>query len=221
MDVRPIYVDSHKLWFPANEPRWKKCYDALQKYIGDLDFLIDTIPAKRRLGGTVVQAGGHIGLWPLKLAKHFGQVITFEPDPLVFPALARNVNGVRNIEAHPVALGAVEGTATFSHYSGRSAVSTMVEVKAEGDLLSQINVATVDNLRIKYLAALVLDIEGYEPQALEGARETIDRCHPVIMCELLPKSKQAIEDTLASMEYSRHANPKHCKDRDGVYVWTG
>lgn len=219
MDINPTYREKVGLWFPANEPRWQKSYDGLMKYMGDMDFLISLIPPKRRLGGTCVQAGGHIGLWPLKLSKYFGQVVTFEPDPIVYPALARNTSFTPNISVAQAALGAKGGMAQFSYYSGRSAVSTMAEIKDEGDLHAEVGVVALDDLKIKYLAALVLDVEGYEPQVLEGARKTIARCHPVIMCELLPKSKQAIEDTLASMGYVRHPNPAHRKDRDGVFVW--
>lgn len=60
---------------------------------------------------------------------------------------------------------------------------------------------TIDLLAITDLDALFLDIEGYEPQALLGASETIKRCQPIIHVEMLPRSSVEIGRTLNSMGY--------------------
>jgi FkbM family methyltransferase len=219
LNTKLIYSDAHGLWFPENERRVQKCYDAQQTYINSMDYALSLIPPKRRLGGTCVQAGGHIGVWPIKLASYFKEVFTFEPDPPVFQALKRNVEKYPNIVALPLALGAAECVKEFSYYTGRTAVSTMKEVLQDGDLTCDVQVTTVDSLNVKYLAALLLDVEGYEPQVLEGARKTILRDHPVIMCELLARSTPGIMQQMEILGYKRVINPANRKERDGVFVW--
>lgn len=212
------YHEPSGLWFPDNEPRPQKMYDGLMKYVDDMQFLLSLVPPKARKRACV-QAGGHVGLWPLRLAPRFRKIYTFECDPLAFEALARNVQG-REIAAYPYALGERRETKNFSYYTGRTAVGTMEDVKAEGDLMTQVQVVTIDELE-EDVAAIVLDIEGYEPWALRGARETIERCRPLIMCEMLRKSAAKITSTLAEMDYLPIDNPINRKCRDVVFAYGG
>ncbi len=207
------------LWFPDNEPRPQKMYDGLMKYINDMDFMLSLLP-KKAGKRSCVQAGGHIGVWPLKLAPHFDRVYTFEPDPYAYDALVQNTRGVKNIVAFPNALGECTDSKRFSYYSGRTAVGTMADVKREGDRETIVAVTHIDGLQLD-VAAIVLDIEGYEPWALRGARQTIERCRPLIMCEMLKKSAPAIASTLAEMDYSPVDNPRNLKCRDIVFAYEG
>ena len=206
------------LWFPDNEPRPQKMYDGLMKYINDSDFLLTLTPKKARKR-VCVQAGGHIGLWPLKLAPHFSKVITFEPDPLVYEALKLNVEG-KNIQAINGAVGEFSAYALLSWYSGRTGVSTMASVKDEGDKHTDVAVYTIDELEAD-VAAIVLDVEGYEPWVLRGARQTIERCRPLILCEMLAKSRDEITATLAGMNYLPVDNPLNLKCRDRLFAFEG
>ena len=206
------------LWFPDNEARPQKMYDGLMKYINDADFMLSLLPKKVRKR-VCIQAGGHIGMWPLKLAPHFREVITFEPDPPVFQALQRNVEG-KNIRAIEGAVGEYSAYALLSWYSGRTGVSTMASVKDEGDKHSTVPVYSIDELE-QDVAAIVLDIEGYEPHALRGARETIARCRPLVLCEMLEKSAQEITEVLASMGYIPVDNAHNHKCRDRLFAFEG
>ena len=206
------------LWFPDNEPRQQRMYDGLMKYIEDTNFLVTLLPKKARKR-VCVQAGGHIGMWPLRLAPHFSEVLTFEPDPPVFQALKRNVEG-KNIKATEGALGEYSDFALLSWYSGRTGVSTMASVKDEGDKHSTVPVYTIDELNAD-VAAIVLDVEGYEPMVLRGARQTIERCRPLILCEMLAKSSAEITETLAGMGYLPVDNPLNMKCRDRLFAFEG
>lgn len=207
------------LWFPDNESRPQKMYDGLMKYVEDPKFLLSLLsPGDKKR--TCIQAGGHIGMWPLMLAKHFSKVLTFEPDPPVYEALRKNCEKAENVIPYFAALGAENGTAELSYYSTRTAVSTMAEIKRAGDLTALVDVMTIDSFNID-VAAIVLDIEGYEPKALLGARETIARCRPLIMCEMLARSSEAIISTLAEMDYLPVENTINRKCRDRVFAYKG
>lgn len=122
----------------------------------------------------VVQAGGNCGWWPRELAKTFGLVYTFEPDPVNYHCLSQNVPA--NVDHRQAGLGHQKGEAALvvdplnvgAHY-----------VKKGADF----PVITVDSLGLEACDYLCLDIEGYEMLALKGAQKTIDKFHPVVQIE--------------------------------------
>lgn len=122
---------------------------------------------------TAVQAGGNIGLWPRRYAEQFARVLTFEPDAISRACLERNVPG--HVVVSGEALGAAAGRCAVEH---RSLGSHRV---VDGD---DVAMTTVDTLALDDVDLLQFDLEGYEGQALLGASQTIERCHPVIQVEL-------------------------------------
>lgn len=125
-----------------------------------------------------VQAGGHIGTWPVMLAEKFERVFTFEPDFENFEALNRNLSDrkldnvfpARGVLGHKRELVGVRKSekSTGQHRVGR------------GRLVPTFR---IDDLGLTDCDAIFLDVEGYEIPAVRGAEETIRRCRPVIMCE--------------------------------------
>jgi FkbM family methyltransferase len=115
------------------------------------------------------------------LARTPGQgseVIAFEPDPLNFAKLNRYVDTLpeevkRRIELHSMGLGSKHETVFFEG-SGTSAAT----VASSG---VQVAIAPLDELigdrRITYLK---MDIEGAELDALQGARNCIQRNTPLL-----------------------------------------
>lgn len=123
--------------------------------------------------GVAVQAGGNIGLWPMRLSNFFDRVITFEPDTVSRACLQQNVSG--NVTVYSEALGDVAGACCIKH-RGLGSHRVM-----DGQ---DVPVVTIDSLNLETVDFLQLDIEGYEWHALKGAEATIARCRPVIQVEL-------------------------------------
>ncbi|MFO0197301.1 MAG: FkbM family methyltransferase, partial [Alphaproteobacteria bacterium] len=59
-----------------------------------------------------------------------------------------------------------------------------------------------------------LDVEETEVHVLEGARNTLARCKPTIMVEILPENGSATDEKLKSLSYRR---VEALSDRDFVY----
>lgn len=147
---------------------------------------------KRR---TAIQAGGHIGTWPVMLAGHFDQVITFEPERDNFTCLVANlaertegnvfpVRGVLGMRRGPIGLK-ISVKSTGQHRIGK------------GELVPAYR---IDDLGLADLDAIFLDVEGFEIAALQGAAKTIERSHPVIMAE---ENRRAVDQGYRIGELAR------------------
>lgn len=141
--------------------------------------LVDLDVALRHVGAfnVAIQAGGNAGVWPKSLGKRFKAVYTWEPEADNFHCLAYNC-----LESHifkfQAALGYERKGVSLAYESGRRNMGA-VYVNGGGS----IPVMRIDDLALPSCDLIQLDLEGYEPEAIGGALETIRRCHPVIMVE--------------------------------------
>lgn len=144
-------------------------------------------------GMTVVEAGANIGTHTLMLAAACapGRLIAFEPQQRVFQLLCANLaaNGHSNVVALPEAMGAAAGTARLpaldyaaANNFGGVALAQGTEAGDWGEGRA-VRVTPLDALALPACHFLKIDVEGWEAQALEGARQTIARCRPVIYVE--------------------------------------
>lgn len=125
---------------------------------------------------TAVQAGGNVGLWPMRLAKSFEKVITFEPEPVSRACLVENVKRLKNVTVLPFVLGSERRSCGIERRSLGSHVVT------EDGAIEMIR---LDDLDLADVDLIQLDIEGYEIHALRGGVETIRKWKPVIQVEIL------------------------------------
>jgi FkbM family methyltransferase len=126
-------------------------------------------------------------------------VLTFEPDSALYECLQRNVAGCSSITASPVALG-----------PERSVVKMKPHIKAGSwsiDPAGSVDVPmmSIDMLGLSECDALVLDVEGYEVPALQGASKTIKRCRPMIHVEQLRAYRQESDNYLRSIGYAEQS----------------
>lgn len=199
-DVRCVHcVDTRfggtrDIWWPIYEADPQGTFKYIQARVTDVD-ITAKLCKKRR---TVVQAGGHIGLFPLRLATMFDDVISFEPDPSTFSALVMNTHGKPNIKCFNRALGEAAGSATLA-LKYRSGAATIVNDGRAG--VVSVEMITIDSLAVEHCDALVIDVEHYECEVLKGARDTITRCSPVIHVEELPRRRDELQALIKSLGY--------------------
>jgi FkbM family methyltransferase len=128
--------------------------------------------------GTVVHAGGHIGLVSLALAARFARVVTFEPAADNYAWLAQNVGACPRIQATYGALGDGQPVALV-----RAKYSACHHAKGPGTIPCY----RIDDLGLAAVDVLLLDIEGGELLALQHAVETLRRCRPLLIVEEYPR----------------------------------
>jgi FkbM family methyltransferase len=154
-------------------------------------------PRHRR---SVIQAGGHIGIFPMELSKIFKRVYTFEPEHENFQCLVRNASAP-NVFPQRAALGAVNGGRKLTVQPRNTGGHQMTHEPGEIPMLR------IDDLGLADCDLLLLDLEGYEFFALLGATATIMRSRPLIIVEQNKKSRGqgfqpgAIQLLLNSLDY--------------------
>lgn len=136
-----------------------------------------------------VQAGGYVGMWPLRIAKTFSLVHTFEPMIDNLAALTRNTEHVPGIVVHPHLLGRGNENVTLAVRKGWGSRITEHDPNAEG--YEERRTTTIDALNLPCCDAIFLDVEGAELLALEGAKNTIQAFRPVITLEVWGPNEKA------------------------------
>jgi FkbM family methyltransferase len=208
-EVRLIERDGY--WWPDYDADYPGLTYALQRNAKDIA-VSAALCRKRKL---CVQAGGHIGIWPLALAWMFDGVITFEPQPAAFAALGRNIaHEHRRIRAFPFALG--EYTGRMRMQAGQNS-ATWRRVEAV-PLFPQVSVEqrTIDDMvkKSEDVGAIYLDVEGGELAAILGGMETIRRCKPVLHLEVFEQNRAELEAVVFALGY-KFVRTVH---KDSVYV---
>lgn len=144
---------------------------------GRLDHDQNTLPLLTPyLTGTVIDVGAFIGDHTVFYARHAQSVFAFEPNPLAFECLSRNVEQFNNVRCFKVGLGAAPGRAALVTNTN-AGMSALV---AGND----IDVIALDSLNLSDVSFIKIDAEGWECAVLEGARKTIARCRPVMLIEI-------------------------------------
>lgn len=142
--------------------------------------------------GTFIDVGGSIGLWAVAMghqAKRSGNtVVTFEPVPHHRKRLCENLrlNGLeQTVEVIGVALGASERTARMNAHPLGAADNAWIDETGA----FEVPVRTLDRVSQDAgwsdISFIKIDTEGYDPDVIAGAAETIRQWRPVIFAELL------------------------------------
>jgi FkbM family methyltransferase len=173
-------MSTHNVTFAGRTWKWvredRSNLKYMEKHWQDAVAPLKHVPMDRRK--VCVQAGGNFGVWPYFLSEHFDQLVTFEPEPEVNWCMRKNLASRDNISIFNTGLGAENTRATIIPAEGRNKGAQWLKF-GEGD----IPVTTLDSLNMTGLDYLQLDIEGAEPFALEGAKETIAKFRPIICVE--------------------------------------
>ncbi|MDQ2090472.1 FkbM family methyltransferase [Marimonas arenosa] len=162
-------------------------------------------------GSACLDVGANIGNHSVFFAQHFSKVISFEPHPRNFALL--QVNAGLSDRIVPLNLGASSKAGTIEIVEDRTNLAASSIERSEGrdgnrvpfDLVRIDNVPEVQ--ACEAVSFIKLDIEGHEAEAIEGARETIVRHHPVVMLEVL--KDEISGGTAASLEALRALGYRH------------
>jgi len=145
--------------------------------------------------GTVLDIGAYTGLFAISAALHSCRVIAFEPMPRNAERLRENAerNGrsrlfIQLIEA---AVSDKPGTAQIGYSANVKGLTSGASLLRKTGATHTVPVVTIDMLDLSHVSAIKIDVERGEPQVLRGARQTIERCKPAILVEVLDDERKA------------------------------
>lgn len=151
---------------------------------GELDLFAHFVGA----GAIVLDVGANIGAHTVPLAQMVGAegiVVAFEPQPVLHKILCANLvlNSVPNVLTYPMALGDREGEClipVLDYSQPFNFGGVGMDRVEEGEAVP---LGRLDDFELERVDFIKLDVEGFESKVLEGAAETIARCHPIMYIE--------------------------------------
>lgn len=158
----------------------------------ELDTLLPMVPRDAR----VWDVGANVGIYAVLLADAAadGHVDAFEPVSETHERLAGNIarNGLTNVTLHRVALSSRPGTARMAVHPdahGCDQIGEAGEVEA-GAVAIEVGTMTGDDLLAVSSHGdpdvVKVDIEGHEPEFLQGAWSMFERRRPLLIMEVNP-----------------------------------
>ena len=172
-------------------------------------------------GDTVLDIGANIGthtLWFANKVGPKGSVIAFEPQRLIFQTLCANMalNSITNVDCKQLGVGYSKRLVTVpvldplkeNNFGGLS----IDEEYPEGEPVA---ICRVDDIGLPRCDFIKMDVEGMEPEALQGAMNTIVKCRPILYVELdREENLHFLQIFLEELRYKAdlHSPPLHSPD---------
>jgi FkbM family methyltransferase len=140
-----------------------------------------------RPGMSVADVGANVGYFTVLsagLVGPSGHVYAFDPNPENCRLIALSVdrNAFTTVRLFPVALGASNDHAYFTHAIGSNGGIAAEPSLTEGNV-SMVPVCRLDSLLDRDVDLLKIDVEGAEHLVVQGALALIDRARPVVVSE--------------------------------------
>lgn len=149
--------------------------------------------------GTCIQAGAHVGVWPDRICTEFKRVVSFEPAPDSW-LVSRKIATSPNVMILNGALGAQRGITAVGQGMKPFDGSRKIVDPSVGYPVACYTIDDLPEWIRNDIDAIVLDIEGYELEALAGAELTIARRRPLLVLEDGEKLRDGLFDLL-KVEY--------------------
>jgi FkbM family methyltransferase len=144
--------------------------------------------------GALIDIGANMGVYSLVLAKLFPDrlIYAIEASPNTLPALQKNIalNEAKNVRVFGLAISDRSGTVTFNAHPVNRGTAGMTPGGTEHAL--EVPCQSLDDFVSANvtgpIAAIKMDVEGYETLVLRGAQATFSRNPPgVIFFEVCPE----------------------------------
>jgi len=159
--------------------------------------ILNLLNSKMEAKSVFLDIGANVGLIGVNIAKSNEKcnVYAFEPYPDTFIRAAATIalNELNNMEIFQLALGDSEGEISFNFPYGHSGGASALPIQADSVLgkpkydTIKVRCTTLDSFveerKIPHVDLMKIDVEGYEPNVLRGAKKVIARDAPSFLYE--------------------------------------
>ena len=161
--------------------------------------------------------GVYRGVYSYKLSQYFKTVHSFEPNPLLYPYLEKNLKKIiNNMILYNLALSDVNGTSELklpirSKSIFKNNIEELFKLGAatmhpkntiENFKKVPVKMKKLDDIEINnQIGFIKIDVEGHEKNVIKGGLKTIKNNKPILLVEIEEKhTKEPIEDTINFMK---------------------
>lgn len=164
-----------------------------------------------------IDVGAHCGLWSFWMARDFATLHAFEPKTAHIDCWKANVPAREGVTLHPVALGDRVGQVGLYTGPGSSG-DTQVRLDAPHPTVPM---CRLDDFSFEDVDFLKIDTEGFEAFVLEGGKELLARCRPVVIVEQKPgHGRRFGRRDMEAIRVLERVGAERVWDQAGDYVMT-
>lgn len=164
----------------------------------------------------ILDIGAYTGIYSYIAGRNNKQssIICFEPLDLNFSRISENIvlNSFNNISAQPLAVSDKDGDIDLNIYSAGNFLTSGSSISNEADKLpvvrKKVQSITIDTFlkinSIQKIDLVKIDVEGSVKEVLEGMRQTLEKCRPDFILEVLRDTELAnyVTDYFKKYNYS-------------------
>jgi FkbM family methyltransferase len=152
-------------------------------------YLTKVIMENTNSNSRAVDVGANIGYYTVLLAKKVKTVMGVEPEEKTFEILTKNSSGLKNVRLVRAAVGSKDGAIDLEvskENYGDHKISSKYKVESL-KLIEKVKIRKLNNLVKEQVDLMKIDVQGWESEVIEGAKELIKKNRPTIFFELSKK----------------------------------
>ena len=179
---------------------------------------------------SAVDVGVYRGVYSYKLSKIFKHVYSYEPNPLIYPHLEKNLKKIiKNLTLKNYALSNTSGTVELkipkrSKSIFRNNVEELYKLGcatihnnnnfSDYEKLKVNKIKLDDDLIDVDIGFIKIDVEGHEKEVIEGSVNLINKFKPILLVEIEEKYTQIpVSDTINFIKNLGYL-PYFCKEKE-------
>lgn len=151
----------------------------IYKYLSQCDHNYEEI-LKYESTDVILDIGAYNGCSSLVASKKVTQVISLEPNPIVYNEMINKINNLQIKNIIPINIGVFnyKGLLNFrvNGYGSKILSNNLNEILIEVDTID--NILSNLNIKVNYIT---MDIEGSEVEALQGSIETLKNVNKIVV----------------------------------------
>jgi FkbM family methyltransferase len=179
-------------------------------------------------GMVVYDVGAFHGMLTMFFASRCKQVVCYEPNELNRARLIENacLNNLINVEVREFGVGSEVGSATLSYGPAMAGGGTL-DPNATAPVSQAVRITTLDHdiaaAKLPAPELIKIDIEGWELEALQGARQALAARHPALFLEMhgntLREKQRKVSEIVAFLRDAGYQSILHVET--GVEITPG